>query len=219
MVRATQDVDLLTEAERADDVEAELLRLGYRCLYRSADAPALATSLGELRVVSAEGLIGFKLQGFANDPQRTQDLEDIRALLRANRSGIDKEEVRGTFDSSTASCYSMSSFAKSAEPLFAAEGGVQTRRGADKEPYRALDDLMVAVARCCVRFGHNETPFPIPPRCGCRRARAATPASISRLHRAAHTISSPGHLPRRRSAPLKLGIFLAFIACLKSEQR
>ena len=38
MVRATQDVDLLTEAERADDVEAELLRLGYRCLYRSADA-------------------------------------------------------------------------------------------------------------------------------------------------------------------------------------
>lgn len=41
---------------------------------------------GELRVIGAEGLIGFKLQGWVNDPDRTQDLEDIRALLRTNRS-------------------------------------------------------------------------------------------------------------------------------------
>ncbi len=58
---------------------------------------ALKTVLGELRVVSAEGLIGFKLQGLANDPRRTQDLEDIRALLRANRSTLDMEEVREYF--------------------------------------------------------------------------------------------------------------------------
>jgi hypothetical protein len=47
--------------------------------------------------VSAEGLIGFKLQGLVNDPRRTQDLEDIRALLRANRTSLDMEEVRGYF--------------------------------------------------------------------------------------------------------------------------
>jgi len=62
-----------------------------------ATAVALKTVLGELRVVSAEGLIGFKLQGLANDPRRTQDLEDIRALLRANRSTLDMEEVREYF--------------------------------------------------------------------------------------------------------------------------
>ena len=124
VVRATQDVDLLIEAEKADEVDAELFRLGYRCLHRSADAAnyvrgderidllyasrpiarhllaaaaAGNTALGELRVVGAEGLIGFKLQALANDPRRTQDLEDIRALLRANRVSLDMEELRGYF--------------------------------------------------------------------------------------------------------------------------
>ena len=124
VVRATQDVDLLTEAEKADKIDAELARLGYRCLHRSADAgnyargderldllyasrpvarrlladaAKLQTALGDLRVVSAEGLIGFKLQGLVNDPRRTQDLEDIRALLRANRASLDMEQVRGYF--------------------------------------------------------------------------------------------------------------------------
>ena len=124
VVRATQDVDLLAEAERAEEIDAELGRLGYRCLHRSADAgnyvrgdervdllyasrpiarrlladaEELQTSLGALRVVSAEGLIGFKLQALANDPRRTQDLEDIRALLRANRATLDMAETREYF--------------------------------------------------------------------------------------------------------------------------
>lgn len=124
VVRATQDVDLLVEAEKADEIDAELARLGYRCLHRSADAAnyirgdervdllyarrpiaqrlladaaELKTALGDLRVVSAEGLIGFKLQGLVNDPRRTQDLEDIRALLRANRAALDMEAVRAYF--------------------------------------------------------------------------------------------------------------------------
>ena len=89
VIRATQDIDLLVEAERADAIDAELLELGYRCRYRSADAAnyvrgdegidllyasrpiarrllfnavELNTALGVLRVVSTEGLIGFKLQ-------------------------------------------------------------------------------------------------------------------------------------------------------------
>jgi predicted nucleotidyltransferase len=124
VVRATQDVDLLVEFEKADAIEAELGRRGYRCLHRSGDAAnyvrgderldllyasrpiamrllagarELKTSLGDLKVVSAEGLIGFKLQAFVNDPGRTQDLEDIRALVRANRAVLDMEEVRGYF--------------------------------------------------------------------------------------------------------------------------
>lgn len=124
VVRATQDIDLLADAERADDIDAELKRLGYRCLHRSADAAnyargdervdilyasrpiarrllagarELKTALGDLRVVSAEGLVGFKLQALVNDPSRTRDLEDIRALLRANRGTLDMAELRGYF--------------------------------------------------------------------------------------------------------------------------
>ena len=125
VVRATQDVDLLAGAERADDIDAQLTQLGYRCLHRSGDAAnyargdervdflyasrpiarrllatarELKTALGDLRVVSAEGLIGFKLQALVNDPGRTRDLEDIRALLRANRGTLDTAELRGYFE-------------------------------------------------------------------------------------------------------------------------
>jgi hypothetical protein len=105
-------------------VDRELKALGYRCLHRSADAanylrgdqrldflyahrPAarqflqsareLQTPFGALHVVSAEGLIAFKLQGLVNNPRRTQDLEDIRALIRANRDTLKLAEVREYF--------------------------------------------------------------------------------------------------------------------------
>jgi len=124
VIRATQDVDLLTDLEKAGDIDTELLELGYRCLHRNADAGnylrgdervdllyasrpiaqrllaaaiELKTSLGDLRVISTEGLIAFKLQGVANDPRRTQDLEDIRALLRANRDTMNIAELREYF--------------------------------------------------------------------------------------------------------------------------
>lgn len=38
VVRATQDVELLAGLENGDAIDAELARLGYRCLHRSADA-------------------------------------------------------------------------------------------------------------------------------------------------------------------------------------
>lgn len=124
VVRATQDVDLLVEMGRADDIDAELVKLGYRRLHRGVDAAnylrrderldllyagrpiarrlldgaaELDTGLGRLRVVSAEGIIGFKLQALVNDSRRTQDLEDIRALVRANRAELDMNEVREYF--------------------------------------------------------------------------------------------------------------------------
>jgi Uncharacterised nucleotidyltransferase len=124
VVRATQDVDLLVASDHADRVDEALTTIGYRCLHRTAnaanylrgnerldflyasrpialrllgDARELNTSLGAIRVISLEGLIGFKLQGWVNDPRRTQDLEDIRALLRANRDTILLDEVRHYF--------------------------------------------------------------------------------------------------------------------------
>lgn len=124
VVRATQDVDFLADAADADALDAILLDLGYRCLHRSEDAanylrgddgmdflfahrPSAMnllhsaeereTELGRLRVVSAEGLIGFKLQAYVNNPKRAQDIEDIRSLLRANYNTLNMGEVRRYF--------------------------------------------------------------------------------------------------------------------------
>jgi hypothetical protein len=124
VVRATQDVDFLADADDADRLHELLLALGYRCLHRSgdaanylrgdqgldflyahrpiarrllADAEERDTAMGTLRVISAEGLIGFKLQGLVNNPARTRDLDDIRALLRANHAALNMDEVRRYF--------------------------------------------------------------------------------------------------------------------------
>jgi hypothetical protein len=124
VIRATQDVDFLVEAEAADGLHETLLRLGYRCAYRSEDAANYVrgdqgldllyarrptarrllaqaqmreTPMGPLRIISVEGLIAFKLQGFVNDPTRTRDLEDMRALLRLHCGTIDMAQVREYF--------------------------------------------------------------------------------------------------------------------------
>jgi predicted nucleotidyltransferase len=124
VIRATQDIDLLTDSEKAGDIDRELVALGYLCLHRSPDAgnylrgdervdfiyasrpaalgllsnaSAIQTAFGEVRVVSPEGLIGLKLQGFVNNPRRTQDLEDIKALIAANRLELKMDEVREYF--------------------------------------------------------------------------------------------------------------------------
>ena len=124
VVRATRDVDFLADADDAGRLHGILLDLGYRCVHRSDDAANYlrgdegldllyahrpvarrllgeaserATAMGVLRVVSAEGLIGFKLQALVNDPSRSRDLDDIRALLRAQRAKLDLDEVAGYF--------------------------------------------------------------------------------------------------------------------------
>ena len=43
----------------------------------------------------------------------------------------------------------MSSFAKSAEPRFAADGGLDAPVRREEDPYRTLDDLMAAVEALC----------------------------------------------------------------------
>ena len=124
VVRATQDVDFLLEAEAADKVHDALLDLGYQCIYRSEDAANYVrvtegldllyahrplarrllaqasereTPMGRIRIISVEGLIGFKLQGFVNNATRTRDLDDIRALLKLHRTSLDMDELREYF--------------------------------------------------------------------------------------------------------------------------
>jgi len=124
VVRATRDVDFLADADDADRLHEILLALGYRCVHRSEDAANYlredegldllyahrptarrlltnaeerSTAIGSLRVISAEGLIGFKLQALVNNPSRTRDLDDIRALLRAQRGRLNMQEVQGYF--------------------------------------------------------------------------------------------------------------------------
>lgn len=124
VVRATQDVDFLVAAEAADNVHDALLNLGYQCLYRSenaanyvrgsegldllyahrplarrllAQAQPRETPMGRLRVISVEGLIGFKLQGITNDASRLRDLDDIRALIQRHRPSLDVAELREYF--------------------------------------------------------------------------------------------------------------------------
>jgi hypothetical protein len=66
----------------------------HRCEDRSIRGRhPIQTTFGEVRVVSTEGLIGLKLQDFVNNPRRTQDLEDIKALIAANRQALKMDEV------------------------------------------------------------------------------------------------------------------------------
>ena len=124
VVRATKDVDFLVEIEAADKVHDALLNLGYQCLYRSEDAANYVrvaegldllyahrplarrllaqaserdTPMGRMRIISVEGLIGFKLQGFANDATRTRDLDDIRALVKVHRTSLKMDELHEYF--------------------------------------------------------------------------------------------------------------------------
>ena len=125
VVRATRDVDFLVDADDAEHLHGLLLGLGYQCIHRTGDAANYlrgeegldllyahrpiarrllaeaderSTPMGRLRVIGAEGLVAFKLQAYVNDPTRVRDLDDIRALLRANRESVDMDEVRGYFE-------------------------------------------------------------------------------------------------------------------------
>ncbi|MBK8069644.1 MAG: hypothetical protein IPK27_19090 [Rhodanobacteraceae bacterium] len=124
VVRATLDVDFLVDAQAASRLHDRLLAQGHECLYRSEDAgnyvrgperldllyahrPIARESLAraetrrllgrEVKVIGVEGLIAFKLQALCNDPRRSQDLGDIRALLRAHRTSVDPAVLRRLF--------------------------------------------------------------------------------------------------------------------------
>ena len=53
-----------------------------------------STPMGRMRIISVDGLIDFKVQGYVNDATRTRDLDDIRALLKIHRSALDMNALR-----------------------------------------------------------------------------------------------------------------------------
>jgi len=110
-------------------------------------AQIVETPFGKLCVVSAEGLIGLKLQGYVNDPRRLQDLADIRALLRANRETLNLAEVRDA------------GVAPMQQPL-AESGGLQAAVDSARNPYEVLDDLMVAVEAICSEWPPRVSSLP-----------------------------------------------------------
>jgi len=124
--RATTELDLLADAERADDVDRIVRARGYDCLHRtqevanyaSADRPKgrvdflfarrphgramLARArehpiLGEsVRVVDAADLIGLKVQSSSNDPSRRH--RDLADVERLLRAAeLDLGRVREYF--------------------------------------------------------------------------------------------------------------------------
>ena len=126
VIRATQDIDLLADADIADPIDSAFTKLGYSCAHRRADAanylrgdervdflfasrpiarrllteaPEYTTSFGVLRVISTEGLIGLN----------------------------------------------------SLAPL-AGGGGVVATVHSEREPYEALDDLMSVIEALCPRW-------------------------------------------------------------------
>jgi len=142
VIRATRDIDLLTDANSADEIDRLLTRLGYRCIHRSTDAgnylrgdervdflyasrPAarqllgaaaeFKTAFGDLRVVSLEGLIGFKMR--SDSPDTT--------------------------------------------PL-AAEGGVTIAPPETRDPFEVFDDLMTVVEALCPTWPPRDSVTPGP---------------------------------------------------------
>ena len=123
-VRATHDLDVMILADEADSSHAALVALGYTALDQRADlacyfrgterldvlyarrpisrrllAQAPEIDIGNLAIptISAEGLLGLKIQAFHDDPRRIRDLTDMIELIKLNRQHLNFDEVRDYF--------------------------------------------------------------------------------------------------------------------------
>lgn len=132
VVRATQDVDVLTEASKADEIHDALLQLGYRCLHRSREAGNYLRGDQRLDFLYASRPVARKLLFNALELDTA-----FGALHVVSTEGLDE-----LFDSP--------------HPL-AAEGGVDVACAIGRDPYDALDDLMAVVEALCPRWPPRDT--------------------------------------------------------------
>ncbi len=123
-LRATHDLDFLIASEEEAALHETMTRLGYETLDRRedlssyvrgqqrvdflharrevsrrllAEAATVEHAGLDLRVVSPEGLLGFKIQAFDDDPRRLRDLADMLELLRLRWRELNLDEVRAYF--------------------------------------------------------------------------------------------------------------------------
>jgi len=106
VVRATQDIDLLVDGGKKEATKQSLIRAGFKLAFENAEVMHFSgpgqldtllanrtATLDMLKrakrindfpvpVVSAEDLIGLKIQAYKNEPRREfQDKADIQSLL------------------------------------------------------------------------------------------------------------------------------------------
>lgn len=170
VIRATRDVDFLVESQAADALHEALLELGYQCIHRSEDAANYRrgdegldvlyahrpiarrlleqaemreTPLGQIRIISAEGLIAFKLQAYVNDPRPSRDLDDIRALLNQHRNRLNMANYLMNSSDKT------SGQTSTVKTVLVKEAGVSFQPQATTDPIAAWLDLMEVVQALC----------------------------------------------------------------------
>lgn len=136
VIRATQDIDLLTDIEKADEIEAELIKLGYHQLHRSADAGNYARNDERVDLLYAHRPIARRLLGGAEELKTS--LGDLRVI---SLEGVGL----------------INSLKKSVEQPFADSGGIQGPPTHPADPFRELDDLMAAVEALCPIWPQRET--------------------------------------------------------------
>lgn len=116
--RATQDIDLIADEENRQQIVDALIAVGFKLRTETGEVlhfdglgrvdillakrPLSRQMLNSAKVfkqhgmkcVSAEGIIGLKIQAYSNDPRREmQDKADIQALMKAN-ADLNWEEVK-----------------------------------------------------------------------------------------------------------------------------
>lgn len=122
VVRATVDIDFLVDGNKKKEAKECLVRAGFNVAFESeevlqlsgkgqldllfANRPASRRMLENskimgsfpVKVVSAEDIIGLKIQAYSNDPKREfQDKADIQALMEKN-ANLDYNLIRSYAD-------------------------------------------------------------------------------------------------------------------------
>lgn len=122
VVRATVDIDFLVDGNKKKEAKECLVRAGFNVAFESEEVLQLSGK-GQLdllfanrpvsrkmlenskimgsfpvKVVSAEDIIGLKIQAYSNDPKREfQDKADIQALMEKN-ANLDYNLIRSYAD-------------------------------------------------------------------------------------------------------------------------
>lgn len=132
VIRATRDIDLLTDVKSADEIDGLLTRLGYRCIHRSADAG---------NYLRGDERVDFL---YASRPAARQLLA-AAAEFKTAFGDLRVVSLEGLMTT----------------PL-AVEGGVTIALPETRDPFEVLDDLMAVVEALCPTWPQRDSTTPGP---------------------------------------------------------